>query len=79
MDTPTVTKTTVRNLQCNQDYTRVAYCKMLMQLTANHRMFTKVNLLKKNKANLSAAEFMMQCNKWDKETINLMVASEKKF
>ena len=63
MDTPTVTKTAVRNLQCNQDYTRVAYCKMLMQLTANHRMFTKVNLLKKNKANLSAAEFMLQYNK----------------
>ena len=78
MDTPTVTKTAVRNLQCNQDYTRVAYCKMLMQLTANHRMFTKVNLLKKNKANLSSAEFMLQYNKWDKEMIDFMLACKKK-
>ena len=76
MDTPTVTKTAGQNLQCNQEYTRVAYCKMLMQLTAKHRMFTKINLLKKNQANLSAAEFMLQYNNWDKKMINLMLASE---
>ena len=51
---------------------------MPMQLTAKHQMFTKINLLKKNKANLSAAKFVLQHNKWDKEMIDLMMNSEKK-
>ena len=57
----------------------MAYYKILMQLTAKHRIYTKVNLLKTNKANLSVAEFMLQYNKWDKEMIDLMIASEKKY
>ena len=49
-----------------------------MQLTAKDRMYTKANLLKKNVAKLTPAEFMLQYNTWDKEMTDLMIASENK-
>ena len=78
IDTPAVCKPDGRKLRCSIEWTRVNYCRVLMQLTNQHQMFKKANDLSDGVSKLTPSEFQLQFNAWDKELIQLMLAAEKK-
>ena len=56
---------------------RVHYTKVLMQLTRQHKMFTKVQFLQHQRLALSSAEFQIAYNKYDKELVEHQVLSKE--
>ena len=78
IDEPTIERAEGRNLQCRNYAAKVNYAKVLMQLTARHRMWTKSAFLKHQRTILTPAEFQIQANKYDKEIVELMLAAEKR-
>jgi len=53
------------------------YNKVLTQMLIRHRSFEKLEQLQQNHDKLSAAEFQLMFNNWDKEVTQLMLGSEK--
>ena len=47
-----------------------------MQLTAEHRMWTKANFLSHQRMTITPTEFQIQANKYDKEIVELMLAAK---
>ena len=78
LDSPTDTRTEGRNLQCSHHYAKTNYVRVLMQLTQRHKMFSKALRLRRQRMVMTAAEFQLVCNKYDKEFIELMLAAEKR-
>jgi hypothetical protein len=54
------------------------YNKVLTQMLIRHRSFKKLEQLQQNHDKLSAAEFQLMFNNWDKEVTQLMLGSEKR-
>jgi len=54
------------------------YNKVLTQMLIQHRSFEKLEQLQQNHDKLSAAEFQLMFNNWDKEVTQLMLGSEKR-
>ena len=54
------------------------YNKVLKQLLVRHRLFEKLEFLQQNHLNMSAADFQLMFNEWDREVTRLMLGSEKR-
>ena len=78
IDEPTITRSEGRNLQYRHHYARVQYTKVLMQLTRRHKMFVKAQRLAHQRLDLSASEFQVAYNRYDKELVELMLGAEKR-
>jgi hypothetical protein len=53
------------------------YNKVLKQLLFQHWLFEKLEFLQRNHLNMSAADFQLMFNQWDREVIRLMLGSKK--
>jgi hypothetical protein len=66
-----------RALHCGVEQTVKQYNKVLRQLLIRHRSFDKLDFLQSNHHLMSAGDFQLLSNKWDKEVMQLMLALEK--
>ena len=67
LNAPAANPPEARKLRAGVDRWRVEYTKSLLKLASRHRMYTKMNYLKKNREKMSEAEFLLLFNKWDVE------------
>ena len=54
------------------------YNKALKQILTCHWAFDKLEFLQKNHHHISAADFQLMFNKWDKEVTQFVLGSEKR-
>ena len=54
------------------------YNKVLKQLLFQHWLFEKLEFLQRNHLNMSAADFQLMFNQWDREVTRLMLGSKKR-
>jgi hypothetical protein len=73
-DYPKTVCPTCRVLCCKVKHTVKQYNKVLKQMLIHHHSFEK---LQQNHQHMSAADFQLLFNKWDKEVTHLMLGSEK--
>jgi hypothetical protein len=66
-----------RALCCEVERTVKRYNKVLRQLLICNRSFEKLDFLQSNHHLMSAGDFQILFNKWDKEVMQLMLATEK--
>ena len=78
LDYPKTVKPSGRPLRCEVERTVKKYNTVLKQLLVRHRAFDKLERLQNDYSHLSAAEFQLLFNKWDKEVTQLMLLSESK-
>ena len=71
-----VTKVAGHMLQCSVKKVRDNYCRLLIQLTGRHLMYKKINDLRRDRGTMPEADFLIRLNKWDKEVVELMAATE---
>jgi hypothetical protein len=67
-----------RALRCKVAQGVKKYNTVLKQLLVCHRSFKKLEFLQQNHANMSATEFQLMFNQWDREVTRLMLGSEKR-
>ncbi len=67
-----------RALRCGVERTVKKYNKLLRQMLIWHRAFEKIEYLQENNGNLTAEEFQLLFNLWDKEVTQLMLGLEKR-
>ena len=75
---PTTVCPSGRALRCKVARTVNNYNKVLKQLLVRHRLFEKLEFLLQNHSNMSAADFQLIFNQWDREVTWLMLGSEKR-
>jgi hypothetical protein len=78
IDYPKTVRPAGQALRCKVPQTVKKYNKVLKQLLIRHRSFEKLEHLQKNHQNLSASEFQLMFNQWDREVTRLMLGSEKR-
>ncbi len=54
------------------------YNKDLKQLLVRHRLFEKLQIFQQNHSDMSAADFQLMYNQWDREVTRLMLGSERR-
>jgi hypothetical protein len=54
------------------------YDKVLKQLLVRHQLFEKLEFLQQNHLNMSAADFQLMYNQWEREVTWLMLGSERR-
>ena len=75
---PSTVRPSGRALRCKVVWTVNNYNKVLKQLLVRHRSFEKWEFLQQNHSKMSAADFQLMYNQWDREVTWLMLGSEKR-
>jgi hypothetical protein len=74
---PSTVRPSGRALRCKVARTVNNYNKVLKQLLVRHRSFEKLEFLQQNHSSMSAADFQLMYNQWDREVTRLMLGSER--
>jgi hypothetical protein len=75
---PMAVRPSGRALRCKVARTANNYNKVLKQLLVQHRSFEKLEFLQQNHLNMSATDFQLMYNQWDREVTRLMLGSKRR-
>jgi len=76
IDYPKLVKPAGRKLRCDREKSVKTYNRVLKQLYLRHRAFEKLEELRENYEHMTAAEFQLTLNSWDREVTQMKLAAE---
>ena len=78
IDYPKTVRPEGRALRCEVERTVKKHNTVLKEMMIRHRAFDKMVYMQENQSRMTASEFQLMFNKWDKEVTEFMLSSEKK-
>ena len=78
IDYPTLVRPEGRRLRCDVEKSVKNYNKVLKQLYLRHRVFEKFERIDQNYDTMTAAEFQLELNRWDREVVEYKRCAESK-